>query len=107
LTLAAFAAAAPLALAGLPSPGRSVRVAAAPRPPAIRFAREIQPLLSDNCFQCHGPDANARAANLRLDTEEGIRRVFAAGKPEVSPAFLRITAKDPARRMPRPARTTR
>ena len=33
----------------------------------VDFATEIRPLLSDNCFQCHGPDADSRKSNLRLD----------------------------------------
>ena len=37
----------------------------------IDFNREIRPILSDNCFQCHGPDAAERKGDLRLDTEDG------------------------------------
>ena len=47
-------------------------------PAKISFQRQIRPLLSENCFQCHGPDAASRMAGLRLDTREG---AFAARKP--------------------------
>ena len=42
---------------------------------AIDFSRDIQPILSENCYHCHGPDAKARKAELRLDRKEDAMRV--------------------------------
>jgi mono/diheme cytochrome c family protein len=75
-------------------------------PPNIAFNRDIRPILSENCFQCHGPDANQRKAKLRLDTGEGAfqdrggRRVLTPGKPDGSELYRRITTVDPAEHMP-------
>ena len=73
---------------------------------SIEFNRDIRPILSDNCFQCHGPAANQRKAGLRLATEEGaVRnedgvRPFVAGKPGGSEAYRRITTDNPDDVMP-------
>ena len=72
----------------------------------VDFQRDVRPLLSDNCFLCHGPDASTRKANLRLDLHEDAlapRRNGAPivpGKPEQSLLYKKITEADPARRMP-------
>lgn len=87
--------------------GQSAR-AVAPVPKEIDFNRDVRTILSNNCFACHGPDKNKRKADLRLDTEEGIRAVLedrhvtVPGHPEQSELFLRVTSKDPDERMPDP-----
>ena len=72
----------------------------------VSFNRDIRLILSDNCFQCHGPDQNARKADLRLDTKEGALRgenpVIVPGKSAESDLIARITSTDPDEVMPPP-----
>ncbi|SVD26279.1 uncharacterized protein METZ01_LOCUS379133, partial [marine metagenome] len=74
----------------------------------IQFNRDIRPILSDNCFACHGPDANHRKAGLRLDTREGALAdlgdyaAVAPGTLGRSELLARITAADPDDLMPPP-----
>lgn len=68
--------------------------------PPVDFARDIRPILSDRCFSCHGPGENPKAG-LRLDTEDGARRVLAGGLAEAR-ILQRIAPANPARRMPPP-----
>jgi hypothetical protein len=68
----------------------------------VAFNRDIRPILSNACFQCHGPDSAARKGDLRLDLREA---AVAAGAidpehPEQSELLRRIKAADPAERMP-------
>ncbi|GLU53958.1 PSD1 and planctomycete cytochrome C domain-containing protein [Dyadobacter frigoris] len=81
-------------------------------PEKISYNFDIRPILSDKCLACHGPDANKRAAGLRMDVEESAFRALkenptahalVAGKPEFSQAYLRITSKDTALLMPPPS----
>ncbi len=81
-------------------------------PDQVDFNFHVRPILSDNCFACHGPDANARQADLRLDTEKGAFSAlkdyehafpFVKGKPEESLAYLKMTSSDTAEMMPPPA----
>jgi hypothetical protein len=75
-------------------------------PRTVEFNRDIRPILSDVCFQCHGPDKARRKAGLRLDTEEGAfgdldgHKVLVPGKPEQSELFRRISCTDDKERMP-------
>jgi hypothetical protein len=75
----------------------------------VDFARDVLPVLSDNCFKCHGPDENARKAELRLDTkEEALRKggPIVPGKSAESALVKRIESSDPNEVMP-PPRTNR
>ena len=81
-------------------------VQAAPR--KVDFNRDVRPILSDNCFSCHGFDAKKREAELRLDTPEGAYaahdgvQAFKPGDPAQSEALRRILAQDPDEVMPPP-----
>jgi hypothetical protein len=67
---------------------------AANSPGNISYNRDIRPVLSDNCFFCHGPDQNKRKAKLRLDVrEEAIaKEALVPGKPDESELIRRIFA---------------
>ena len=66
----------------------------------IDFNRDIRPLLSNNCFQCHGPDANHREADLRLDVEaEAKASAITPGDAE-SEVVVRIFSDDDETVMP-------
>ena len=73
---------------------------------AVDFTSEIRPLLSDRCFQCHGPDAGAREADLRLDLksatleDRGGYAVVTPGDTEASELVYRIQSQDADERMP-------
>lgn len=72
----------------------------------IRFGRDILPILSANCFACHGPDDSARKADLRLDLEEDAKAehdgssAVVAGNLDKSSLWQRIQSDDPDSVMP-------
>ena len=71
----------------------------------VDFQREVRPILSDNCFHCHGPDPNTRLAGLRLDEKDAALAArpngaaIVPGDADASLLYQRITATD-ARKMP-------
>ena len=79
---------------------------------AVDFNRDIRPILSENCFRCHGPDENKRkggsrkTGRLRLDTHEGATMdlgdyaALVPGKPDESELAYLITTEDEDDRMP-------
>ncbi len=79
----------------------------------IEFNRDIRPILSDQCFACHGPDASKRKTKLRFDIEAGARIDLGKGRfaivpgdPDRSELVRRIASPETAVRMP-PAYTGR
>ena len=50
----------------------------------VDYNRDIRSILSDKCFECHGPDKANRKADLRLDTEDFITETVAPGRPDLS-----------------------
>ncbi len=77
--------------------------------PSIDFGRQVRPILSRNCFACHGPDEAHREGGLRLDLRDaavakpaGGQAAIVPGQPESSELVRRITSTDPDVQMPPP-----
>ncbi len=77
----------------------------------VSYNFHIRPILSDKCFACHGPDANKREADLRLDTEDGAfaalkespgKFALVSGNLQESEVYHRIISEDPGEMMPPP-----
>jgi len=75
----------------------------------VLFNRDIRPILTDKCFQCHGPDPKQRKGKLRLDQARGALAPAASGSVAIVPGkideselFRRINSDDPEERMPPP-----
>ncbi len=74
---------------------------AAPNGSGLSFNRDIRPILSENCFFCHGPDAATCEADLRLDLRaDAIAAAIVPGDPEASELVARIFSDDPDMVMP-------
>jgi cytochrome c553 len=81
----------------------SVRSFAQPAPAAAKrdYNWDVRPILADNCFRCHGPDAKSRQAGLRLDQKESAHgQALVPGNAATSEMIRRITSADPTERMP-------
>jgi mono/diheme cytochrome c family protein len=74
--------------------------------PPVSYSRDVRPILTARCFACHGPDKQARKAELRLDVRTAAvadrngTRAIVAGKPHKSEVFRRISSRDADVRMP-------
>jgi hypothetical protein len=78
-----------------------------PAPKTVDYNRDIRPILSDHCYACHGPDADKRQANLRLDRQQDSMAVLESGhaaiqpgKVEASELVARVIATDESRMPP-------
>ncbi len=73
----------------------------------VEFNRDIRPILSDNCFKCHGPDK--QRSGLRLDVADVPveKKAIVPGEPENSNLIKRVTSSDPEFHMPPPDITPR
>jgi Protein of unknown function (DUF1553)/Protein of unknown function (DUF1549)/Concanavalin A-like lectin/glucanases superfamily/Planctomycete cytochrome C len=73
-------------------------------PPSVDFSRDVLPILSNNCLLCHGPDANTRKADLRLDVKESALRktdpIIEPGKSADSEFIRRLVSDDADELMP-------
>ena len=72
----------------------------------VDYNLDIRPILSNNCYACHGPDEKSRQAGLRLDTKTGAFSepsgypIITPGKPEESELYNRIISEDENYQMP-------
>jgi uncharacterized protein DUF1553/uncharacterized protein DUF1549/cytochrome c len=78
-------------------------------PWTVEFNRDIRPILSENCYLCHGPAKSTRKADLRFDHEDSAKedrggyQAIVPGKPAESALILRVTATDKSKVMPPPS----
>ncbi len=88
----------------LPLTAISLHAAEPPVPARVEFNRDVRPILSDNCFYCHGNDPQHREADLRLDIREEAlaAKAFVPGKVKESELITRILTDDEDDLMPPP-----
>lgn len=71
---------------------------------SVEFSRDVRPILATKCYACHGPDADKREADLRLDVrEEAVKEAITPGDPGQSEFWHRISTDDPDDVMPPPS----
>jgi hypothetical protein len=94
-----------LSLAPLVAPAAALRPGGA----KLSFNEQIQPILADNCYACHGTDSGSRKAELRLDRFEHATAkrkdggpAIVPGRPDESPLVQRIESRDEKKIMPPP-----
>ncbi len=82
----------------------SAGVSPAADSPALRYNRDIRPILADTCFACHGPDSASRKGELRVDQRQAVieTEVIIPGEPDESELIRRILSSDPDEIMPPP-----
>ncbi len=93
----------------------SARTSERPQPtaaaaPPLSFDRDIRPILSNNCFPCHGPDEKQRETKFHFDTKDGAfleEGIIVPGKAAKSLLVKRINNPDPKRGCRRPIRGIR
>ena len=94
----------------LAAPAAAPAAVEAALPEVVTFNTHIQPILSENCYHCHGPDSGSRKADLRLDRAEFAFKPLKSGEAAIikghaatSEVVLRLRHKDPKEVMPPPA----
>ncbi len=88
--------------------GKALAPAAKKTVAKLDYNRDVQPILSEYCYHCHGPDTGSRKAKLRLDLRaealahvcDSDRKVIVPGKPEASELVSRVECTDPDELMP-------
>ena len=70
--------------------GLTVQVGMCSETPKLQYNRHVRPILSDNCFACHGPDENSRESGLRLDQRESAVAELDSGVRAIVPGDLTL-----------------